>query len=83
MQSKDVVTAAFILIIFALLKVLMKTMIAVCEGSFDYWFSLAGSGMDGISIDGMPFYSKLMIEIGKVLLICAGHFLKGIIKIQV
>ena len=37
MQSKDVVTAAFILIIFALLKVLMKTMIAVCESSFDYW----------------------------------------------
>ena len=72
MQSKDVVTAAFILIVFALLKVLMKAMIAVCEGSFDYWFSLAGSGMDGIRIDGMPFYSKMAIEIGKVLLICAG-----------
>ena len=75
MQSRDVVTAAFILIIFALLKVLMKTMIAVCESSFDYWFSLAGSGMDGIRIDGMPFYSKLAIEIGKVLLICAGPIL--------
>lgn len=72
MQSKDVVTAAFILIIFSLLKVLMKTMIAVCESSFDYWFDLAGSGMDGIRIDEMPFYSKLAIEIGKVLLICAG-----------
>lgn len=72
MQSKDVVTAAFILIIFCVLKVMMKMMIAVSERSFDYWFSLAGSGMDDQRIDGMPFYSKLMLEIGKVLLICAG-----------
>lgn len=72
MQSKDVVTAAFILIIFCVLKVMMKMMIAVSERSFDYWFSLAGSGMEDQRIDGMPFYSKLMLEIGKVLLICAG-----------
>lgn len=72
MQSKDVVTAAFILIIFCVLKVMMKMMIAVSERSFDYWFSLAGSGMEEQRIDGMPFYSKLMLEIGKVLLICAG-----------
>lgn len=72
MQSKDVVTAAFILIIFCVLKVMMKMMIAVSERSSDYWFSLAGSGMDDQRIDGMPFYSKLMLEIGKVLLICAG-----------
>ncbi|MGN0553698.1 MAG: EscU/YscU/HrcU family type III secretion system export apparatus switch protein, partial [Oscillospiraceae bacterium] len=72
MQSKDVVTAAFVLIIFCVLKAFMKTMIAVCESSFDYWFGLAGGGMDGATIDGMPLYSKLAIEIGKVLLICAG-----------
>lgn len=72
MQSKDVVTAAFILIIFCVLKVMMKMMIAVSERSFDYWFNLAGSGMEEQRIDGMPFYSKLMLEIGKVLLICAG-----------
>ena len=75
MQSKDVVTAAFIVIIFSLLKVMMKTMIAVCERTFDYWFNLAGGGIDGINIDGMPFYSKLAIEIGKVVLICAGPVL--------
>lgn len=72
MQSKDVVTAAFILIVFCVLKVTMKLIIATCESSFDYWFGLAGSGMSDGRIDGMPFYSKLMLEIGKVLVICAG-----------
>lgn len=77
MQSKDVVTAAFILIVFAVLRVMAKLMLTTAEDSLAYWLSLAGGGMgsNGTTIDGMQVYAKLMLEIGKVVVITAGPVL--------
>lgn len=77
MQSKDIVTAAFILLIFAVLRLFAKLMLDVSEDSMSYWLDLAGGGMgdNGRTIDGMQTYAKLTIEIGKVLLLTAGPVL--------
>ncbi len=77
MQSKDVVTAAFILIVFAMLHVLAKLMLTVTEDSLAYWLSIAGHGMgdNGTTIEGMQVYAKLVLEAGKVIVIAAGPIL--------
>ncbi len=77
MQSKDVVTAAFILIVFAMLRVLAKLMLTVTEDSLAYWLSIAGHGMgdNGTTIEGMQVYAKLVLEAGKVIVIAAGPIL--------
>lgn len=77
MQSKDVVAAAFILIVFALLRVMAKFMLTVTEDSLTYWLNLAGGGMgdNGTTIDGMQTYAKLVLEIGKVVVLTAGPVL--------
>ncbi len=74
MQSKDVVTAAFILIIFGVLRITINLIYTVADSSFKYWFSISGSGMtdNGRIIDGMQTYVKLTLEIGKVVAIAAG-----------
>ena len=77
MQSKDVVTAAFILAIFGVLRIMAKTMYTTGLEMVEYWMSIAGHGMgkEGITIEGMQVYAKLVLEIGRVLLITAGPIL--------
>ncbi len=74
MQSKDVTTAIFILVIFNVLRVFAKIMYSVAHSSMTYWMSIVGHGFtdNGTAIDGTPVYLKLVIEIGKVVLIVAG-----------
>lgn len=77
MQSKDVVTAAFILLVFFVLRLMAKLMYQTALNSMTYWITLSGSGMDGngARIDEMQTPYKLIIEIGKVVLITAGPVL--------
>ncbi len=77
MQSKDVVTAAFILLVFFVLRLMAGFMYQTVQNSMTYWLSLAGEGMgeNGRFIDGMPIAQKLILEIGKVTLLTAGPIL--------
>ena len=79
MQSKDVVTAAFILLAFFILRIMAGFMYRTVQGSMTYWLSLAGGGMgssaDGMLIDGMRVPYKLILEIGKVVVFTAGPIL--------
>lgn len=77
MQSKDVVTAAFILIVFSVIRICIKLIYTTALSSMRYWMSISGQGMgdNGNTIDGMQTYVKLILEIGKVVLISAGPIL--------
>ena len=77
MQSKDIVTAVFILAIFGVLRVMAKTMYNTGIDTVVYWMSIAGKGMgaDGTTIEGMQVYAKLVLEIGRVLIVTAGPIL--------
>ena len=77
MQSKDVVTAAFILVVFGVLRIMAQTMLNTAESSVAYWMSIAGKGLgdDGTTIEGMQIYAKLVLECGKVIVITAGPLL--------
>lgn len=77
MQSKDVVTAAFILLVFFMLRLLSKLMYETVNMSMSYWLGIAGGGMgqSGTTIDGMDIAPKLAIEIGKAVLLTAGPIL--------
>ncbi len=76
MQSRDVVTAAFILLVFFTLRIMAEYMYRTISGSLTYWISLSGEGMDGgNTIDGMGIPQKLILEIGKVVLLTAGPIL--------
>ena len=77
MQSKDVVSAAFILLVFFVLRMTAKLMYQTVTGDMSYWFSIAGGGMDdgGTRIDGMEIAPKLILEIGKTVLLSAGAVL--------
>ncbi len=77
MQSKDVVTVLFIVIIFNVLKIFIKLTYQTVMSVMTYWVSLSGGGMgdNGTTIDTMPVYLKLVLEIGKTWLITAGPIL--------
>lgn len=77
MQSKDIVSALFILAVFAALRAFASMMLSVTEQSLSYWMSIAGLGMgdNGTTIGGMQVYAKLVLEIGKVFVIAAGPIL--------
>ncbi|MDE6745083.1 MAG: flagellar biosynthesis protein FlhB [Oscillospiraceae bacterium] len=85
MQSKDVVTAAFILLAFFILRIMARFMYSVTMGSMTYWFTLAGGGMDGngTRIDEMPAAPKLILEIGKAVLFTAGPILLASLLIPI
>lgn len=85
MQSKDVVTAAFILLAFFILRLTAKLMYSTVTNSMKYWFTLAGGGMDdnGTRIDGMEVAPKLIWEIGKDLLFTAGPVLLASLLIPI
>ncbi len=85
MQSKDVVTAAFILLVFFILRIMAGFMYSLLTDSMTYWLSLAGGGMDdnGTRIDGMLAAPKLILEMGKMVLFTAGPILLASILIPV
>lgn len=85
MQSKDVVTAAFILLAFFILRLTASLMYSTVNNSMRYWFTLAGGGMDdnGTRIDGMEVAPKLIWEIGKDLLFTAGPILLASLLIPI
>ena len=77
MQSKDVVTAASVLIMLFVLRLIAQFMYRTITGDMAYWIGIAGHGMDdnGTKIEGMEIASKLVIEIGKTVLLAAGPLL--------
>ena len=77
MQSKDVVTAASVLVMFFVLRIIAQLMYRTVTEDMSYWIGIAGHGMDdnGTKIDGMEIASKLVIEIGKTVLLSAGPLL--------
>ena len=85
MQSKDVVTAAFILLAFFILRLTAKLMYSSVSQSMTYWFSLAGGGMDddGKRIGGMQIAPKLILEIGRTMLLSAGPILLASLLIPI
>lgn len=73
MQSKDVVTTVFILIVFALLRIWAKIILVEGENMLTYWLGICGNGMggNGETIDGMQTYARIVLECGKVVVITA------------
>lgn len=83
MQSKDVVTAAFILLVFFILRIMAKLMYKTAADCVTYWISIAGGGMEDGKLDGMRVSSKLILEAGKATLFIAGPVLLASILIPV
>ncbi len=85
MQSRDVVTAAYILLAFFILRLMAKFMYSLTTRSMTYWLTLAGGGMDenGTRIDGMEAAPKLIIELTKMVLLTAGPILLASILVPV
>ena len=83
MQSKDVVTAAFILLVFFILRIMAKLMYKTAADCVTYWLSIAGDGMENGRLDGMRVSSKLILEAGKATLFIAGPVLLASILIPV
>lgn len=77
MQSKDVVSAATVLLMFFVLRLTAQLMYHTITQEMTYWISLSGNGMEenGTTIEGMAVASKLIIEITKTVLIAAGPIL--------
>ncbi|MBP1550201.1 MAG: EscU/YscU/HrcU family type III secretion system export apparatus switch protein, partial [Oscillospiraceae bacterium] len=77
MQSKDVVTAASVLVMFFVLRIIAQLMYRTVTEDMSYWIGIAGHGMDdnGTKIEGMEIAPKLIIEIGKTVLLSAGPLL--------
>ena len=77
MQSKDVVTAASVIILLFVLRLTAQLMYRMITEDMSYWINLSGQGMDdnGTKIDGMEIATKLIIEIGKTVLLSAGPLL--------
>ncbi len=77
MQSKDVVSAASILLLFFVLRVTAQLAYSVITEDMQYWISICGGGMDnnGTAIEGMAVAPKLILEITKTVLIAAGPLL--------
>lgn len=83
MQSKDVVTAAFVLLVFFILRIMAKLMYQTAADCVTYWISIAGGGMEDGMLDGMKVSSKLILEAGKATLLIAGPVLLASILIPV
>ncbi len=77
MQSKDVVSAASMLLLLFVLRITAQLMYKTITEDMTYWIGLSGHGMDnnGTKIDGMEIAAKLIIEIGKTVLLSAGPLL--------
>ncbi|MGN0586412.1 MAG: flagellar biosynthesis protein FlhB [Oscillospiraceae bacterium] len=71
MQSKDVVTTVFILIVFGLLRIWAKIILVQGEDILSYWIGICGGGMggNGETIDGMQTYARIVLECGKTVVI--------------
>lgn len=83
MQSKDVVTAAFILLVFFMLRIMAKLMYKTAADCVTYWLGIAGGGMENGRLDGMRVSVKLILEAGKATLFIAGPVLLASILIPV
>lgn len=85
MQSRDVVSAVFILLVFFILRLTAQLMYRTVTDSMSYWFGIAGGGMDGngTQIEGMNAAPKLILEIGKTVLITAGPILLASVVIPI
>ena len=77
MQSKDVVSAASVLLLFFVLRLTAQLMYRTVTDDMTYWIALSGGGMDdnGTRIDGMEITSKLILEITKTVALSAGPLL--------
>lgn len=77
MQSKDVVSAASILVMFFALRIIAQLMYRTVTTEMSYWIEISGRGMDdnGTRIDGMEIAPKLILEIGKTVFLSSGPLL--------
>ncbi|MBQ5318963.1 MAG: flagellar biosynthesis protein FlhB [Oscillospiraceae bacterium] len=77
MQSKDVVSAASILLLFFALRLTIQLAYRVITDDMSYWLAQSGHGMDnnGTQIEGMDVAPKLILEIGKTVLLAGGPLL--------
>lgn len=77
MQSKDVVSAASVIVLFFVLRITAQLMYRTIIEDMSYWMGISGLGMDdnGTKIDGMEIATKLIVEIGKTVIISAGPLL--------
>ncbi|MCM1327883.1 MAG: flagellar biosynthesis protein FlhB [Ruminococcus sp.] len=83
MQSKDVVTAAFILLVFFMLRLMAKLMYRTATDVVTYWIGIAGGGMENYTLDGMRVSTKLILEILKATVFIAGPILLASILVPV
>ncbi len=77
MQSKDIVSAAFLLVVFAVLRLMAKFMYAYTKDIIAKWMAVAGEGLtdNGTTILGFQPYIKIIVEAAKDSLFIAGPIL--------
>ncbi len=77
MQSKDVVTAASVILLLFVLRLTAQLIYSTISSDMTYWIGISGQGMDdnGTKIDGMEIAVKLILEVGRTVLISAGPLL--------
>jgi flagellar biosynthetic protein FlhB len=75
--STEVVTAVFIVSVFAVLRLTATLMLRTGEEIMSYWLTICGTGMseDSVYIEGLPVGIKLVIETTKSVALCAGAVL--------
>jgi flagellar biosynthetic protein FlhB len=76
-MSTEVVTAFFIVVVFAVLRLTATLMLSTGENLMSYWLTISGRGLsdDGLYIEGVPVALKLVIEATKAIALCAGAVL--------
>ena len=72
-KSQDIVSAAFILGVFGIMRAFANLSYKALTESMEYWLTLSGKGMtDNDIIDGDVFYKTLILKILKTVIIACG-----------
>jgi flagellar biosynthetic protein FlhB len=73
LKSQDVVTAAFILVIFVMLRFTVRLMLMSGQSLLTEWIGFAGGGFgEDNTIEGQTFQMKLLMDAVKTIAISAG-----------
>jgi flagellar biosynthetic protein FlhB len=73
MKSQDVVTAAFIIVTFVILRFTVRLMLSESQNLLTDWIGFAGQGFgENGTIDGRMPHVKIIIDITRIVVISAG-----------
>jgi flagellar biosynthetic protein FlhB len=84
MKSRDVVTAAFILVIFVLLRFTVTLMLSSGQSLLTNWIGYAGQGLgENNTVDGLAIHVKILFDALKTILLAAGITMVGSVAVSI